>query len=76
VLVAVLRWAPVDGALVLQENPTTVEPNTVWLDLLNPTKEEDVLVEQTLGIAVPTREEMAEIVEKPDDTTERADRKS
>jgi magnesium transporter len=55
------RYDAVDGALVLQESPTTVEPNTVWLDLLNPTRDEDVLVERTLGIAVPTREEMAEI---------------
>jgi magnesium transporter len=55
------RYDAVDGALVLQENPTTVEPNTVWVDLLNPTRDEDVLVERTLGIAIPTREEMAEI---------------
>ncbi|MBO0764405.1 MAG: magnesium transporter CorA family protein, partial [Hyphomicrobiaceae bacterium] len=34
---------------------------TVWIALLNPTKEEDLLVEQAVGIAVPTREEMAEI---------------
>ncbi|MGE0702278.1 MAG: magnesium transporter CorA family protein [Hyphomicrobiaceae bacterium] len=33
----------------------------VWLDLLNPTKEEDAHVEQALGIAIPTREEMKEI---------------
>ena len=36
-------------------------PRTVWIDLLNPTKDEDLLVENALGIAVPTREEMAEI---------------
>jgi len=33
----------------------------VWIDLLNPTKEEDLQVEKALGIAIPTREEMAEI---------------
>jgi magnesium transporter len=33
----------------------------VWLDLYSPTLAEDRLVERTLGIAVPTREEMQEI---------------
>ena len=34
---------------------------TVWLDLLNPTPEEDAFVEKALAIAVPTRAEMREI---------------
>src|SRR5665647_1150748 len=34
---------------------------TVWIDLITPTVQEDKLVEQFLGIAVPTREEMQEI---------------
>ncbi|MEP7030709.1 MAG: magnesium transporter CorA family protein [Pseudolabrys sp.] len=33
----------------------------VWIDLVSPTVTEDKLVEQLLGIAVPTREEMQEI---------------
>jgi magnesium transporter len=33
----------------------------VWIDLISPTVQEDKLVEQLLGIAVPTREEMQEI---------------
>ncbi len=33
----------------------------VWLDLVNPSLEEDKLVEQRVGVAVPTREEMQEI---------------
>jgi magnesium transporter len=33
----------------------------VWIDLVTPTVHEDKLVEQLLGIAVPTREEMQEI---------------
>ncbi|MFW5679542.1 MAG: magnesium/cobalt transporter CorA [Pseudomonadota bacterium] len=33
----------------------------VWLDLVDPDREEERLVEQALGIDVPTREEMAEI---------------
>jgi magnesium transporter len=34
---------------------------TVWIDLVTPTVQEDKIVEQLLGIAVPTREEMQEI---------------
>ncbi|HKZ74069.1 MAG TPA: magnesium transporter CorA family protein [Steroidobacteraceae bacterium] len=33
----------------------------VWLDLIEPSREEEELVERTLGIDVPTREEMREI---------------
>lgn len=33
----------------------------VWIDLVSPTVQEDKVVEQLLGIAVPTREEMQEI---------------
>ncbi|MCP5432829.1 MAG: magnesium transporter CorA family protein [Alphaproteobacteria bacterium] len=38
-----------------------VENDTVWVDLENPTQEEERLVEAALGLAVPTREEMQEI---------------
>ncbi len=48
-----------DSALTRRSEP--IGEKTVWVDLLNPTKEEDVLVETALGIAVPTREEMDEI---------------
>ena len=33
----------------------------VWADLLNPTREEEAMIEQWLGVGVPTREEMEEI---------------
>jgi magnesium transporter len=33
----------------------------VWVDLLNPTRDEEALVEKLLGLDVPTREEMNEI---------------
>jgi magnesium transporter len=36
-------------------------PVAVWIDLISPTVLEDKLVENLLGIAVPTREEMQEI---------------
>jgi len=35
--------------------------NAVWIDLIEPTREEEQLVEQLIGTNVPTREEMQEI---------------
>jgi magnesium transporter len=51
----------VDGALIAREGLPEITGATVWIDLLNPTREEDALVERAVGIAVPTREEMSEI---------------
>src|SRR6266498_2310546 len=39
----------------------TIPPGAVWFDLVTPTVAEDKLLERTLGIAIPTREEMQEI---------------
>ena len=56
-------YVPQDGML----GRVPIEPgerppeNAVWIDLVWPTVQEDKLVEQFLGIAVPTREEMQEI---------------
>jgi magnesium transporter len=47
------RLALAPGAAIPEE--------VVWLDLLDPTPEEERQVEQALGIDVPTREEMREI---------------
>lgn len=47
---------PVDAAAL-----ETIPEGTHWIDLLNPTREEEKLVERALGQNVPTREEMAEI---------------
>jgi magnesium transporter len=43
--------------------PAGAEPSSdvVWLDLLEPTRDEELQAERLLGIEVPTREEMAEI---------------
>ena len=38
-----------------------IHPETVWLDLLNPTMAEESAAEVLLGIGIPTREEMHEI---------------
>src|SRR5216684_1791868 len=39
----------------------TVPEDAVWLDLLRPTREEELFVEKALGVSLPTREEMQEI---------------
>ncbi len=43
------------------EGLETGTSSIVWVDLSNPTKEEEAAVEHWLGIGVPTREEMEEI---------------
>ncbi len=49
------------SGLTKREGLVAATDMTVWLDLLNPTPEEDAFVEKSLGIAVPTRAEMREI---------------
>jgi magnesium transporter len=44
-----------------EEASATLPANPVWVDLLEPTKEEETLVEQALQVDLPTREEMKEI---------------
>jgi magnesium transporter len=38
-----------------------IPDNALWIDLIEPTREEDRMVETHLGIQIPTREEMADI---------------
>ncbi len=38
-----------------------IPEDTLWLDMIRPTREEDLKVESFLGISVPTREEMKDI---------------
>ena len=50
------------GLKRLERDPGAPLPeDAVWLDLLEPTVEEERLVEQRLGLDIPTREEMREI---------------
>jgi magnesium transporter len=50
-----------NGVLVPREDGQELGNGSVWIDLLNPTREEDQVIERALGITIPTREEMAEI---------------
>lgn len=50
------------GNSLLKHNETApITKDSVWIDLLNPTQEEDNFVEKALGISIPTRAEMREI---------------
>ena len=49
------------AGLVKRDGMLPITDATVWIDLLNPTVEEDAFVEAALGISVPTRAEMREI---------------
>jgi magnesium transporter len=53
------------GALIRVPDPGVgaLPENTVWIDLHDPTNEEEVRVERLLGLDIPTRDEMAEIEE-------------
>jgi magnesium transporter len=45
---------------VTQEKPDNLS-NVFWYDILNPSKEDEALIEALLGIDLPTREEMQEL---------------
>jgi magnesium transporter len=49
---------PVPGA-----DPASLPVDALWLDLVDPTPEEEAAVERLLGVGIPTRQEMAEIEE-------------
>ena len=47
--------------LIDPETSGTLPPDTVWIDLFDPTSAEEHFLEHIIGYAIPTREEMAEI---------------
>jgi magnesium transporter len=49
------------GALVPQKGNPRITESAVWIDLLNPTREEEGKIERALKLEVPTREEQQEI---------------
>jgi magnesium transporter len=56
-----IRTYRVSASGLQKDDTATYAGNAVWIDLLNPTKEEESAVEAALKVDVPTREEMAEI---------------
>lgn len=51
----------INGQMTKREGLVPIGDSTVWLDMFNPTPEEDAYVEKALGLEVPTRAEMREI---------------
>jgi len=51
----------VAGRLTRREGALPLTEQTVWIDLISPTHEEDAHVQQALGIQIPTRAEAREI---------------
>ncbi len=58
-------FAVQDGVLgpVPEPDPAALPTDAIWIDLLNPSPEEEAAVERLLGTGVPTRQEMAAIEE-------------
>jgi magnesium transporter len=50
-----------NGVLVRKAEATVPGPETVWIDLVNPTAGDEALIERALGLDVPTRDEVREI---------------
>jgi len=57
----IVGYAPDNGRLRAVPDVLGNFANVVWLDLVNPTAEEEADIEQRLGVGIPTREEMQEI---------------
>jgi len=53
--------AQAQGLTRFDAKPGTIPADALWVDLIEPTQQEEQLVESALGIDVPTREEMKEI---------------
>jgi magnesium transporter len=49
------------GITIDPDQAKDLPADTVWIDLLDPTQAEEKLVEKSIGLSVPTRDEMAEI---------------
>ena len=50
-----------DGSIIEAGKGQLIPDNATWIDLEEPTHDEDKLVEQCVGVQVPTREDMSEI---------------
>ncbi|WP_448204648.1 magnesium transporter CorA family protein [Azospirillum sp. sgz302134] len=44
-------------------NPSHIPPDAVWIDLCEPSREEEARLERSLGLNLPTRDDMVEIEE-------------
>ncbi len=49
------------GRCRVEDRPALIDAASAWIDLVNPTREEELEVERLIGAELPTPEEMAEI---------------
>lgn len=47
--------------LSVVEEPVALRPDIVWVDLVEPSKAEDLMMEKLLGISIPTRDDLKDI---------------
>ncbi|WP_457582448.1 magnesium transporter CorA family protein [Ensifer canadensis] len=47
--------------LSVADKPVTLRPDIVWVDLVEPSKDEDLMMEKLLGISIPTRDDLKDI---------------
>jgi magnesium transporter len=45
----------------MHQNGEPITSDAIWIDLIEPTRDEDRLVEEHLGLQIPTRDEMSEL---------------
>ncbi|NDE91461.1 MAG: magnesium transporter [Alphaproteobacteria bacterium] len=50
-----------NGVVTVSETRPADRSNIFWYDILNPSRDEELMLESTLGINLPTREEMQEL---------------
>lgn len=50
-----------DGSLIETAKGMRIPDTATWIDLEEPTREEEMLVERCIGIGIPTRDDMVEI---------------
>lgn len=50
-----------DGSLIEAGPGANIPPGATWIDLEEPTRGEERLVEQVVGVAIPTRDDLSEI---------------
>ena len=60
-MLKVYRKSDPAGTVIEVGNLTELPADFIWVDLFNPTHAEEQLVERTVKLSIPTREEMAEI---------------
>ena len=60
-MLRIFHTALPSGIIVDAAQAKGLPADTVWIDLLDPTSAEEKLVEQSISLSIPTRDEMAEI---------------